>query len=215
MSLTKPREVYRIFVVDDLSHQRGEIKRAIWKALGDCEFVEAGSLPEARAVLDREILPFDLAIIDIRLGTTDQNEDGRILAKEIRKRNPQTAIITVTAFPGTDAEYPDGEQGPEQSFISKLEPHLTERLQTEARTLLRQDTMRASLRLQHEALEQAEKVYLDNEKEWIRKYGGTFVLVVDGKVVASTPDAGELQKVLGDYPSSARCRACVIHVPSK
>jgi len=216
MSLTKPTEARRIFVVDEQAKQRREIKKAMWKALGDCEFAEAGSVVEARDVLRKEMLPFDLAIISIRRETGNPEEDGRDLAREITARNPRTAIIIVTALPGIVPERIESGLYSEQSFISQVEPGLlSERLQTEAKALLQGDPIRHGLQLQHEAMEQAEQAYHEHQEQWNKDFGGMFVLVRDGQVVAQTPDAGQLQRVLADYSHDERCRACVLQIPGK
>lgn len=213
MSLIKAPRKHRILIVDDLPYQRTEMKSVISKVTPECEFVEAGDFTRAKAILEEEILPFDLAIIDVRLGSTEQGKDGHVLAQQIMEKSPQTGVIVVTAYPGTEAEWPDRELPGEHSFISKLERDLTKKLKTDAKRLLERGNIRQNLRLQHDALEDAYKAFRKHEDEWIEKYAGRFIFVVDGEVVESAVDASVLQEAMRKHPVALRCKGSVIKVP--
>lgn len=213
MSLTKGPRMRRILIVDDLPYQRTAIRNTINKVTPNCEFVEAGDLSQAKTILEKQIFPFDLAIIDVRLGPAEQGSDGHVLAQQIMSRSPQTGVIVVTAYPATEADWCKRELPGEHSFISKLERDLVNKLRTDAKRLLERDNIRKNLRLQHDALEDAYKAFREHEDEWIAKYAGRFIFVVDGKVVESAADAGVLQEAMREHPIDVRCKAGVIKVP--
>jgi len=62
----------------------------------NCTIKEAGSIEEARELMDREA--FDLAIIDIRL----PDGTGIDLLKRVKKLSPEIVVLIITAFASTE-----------------------------------------------------------------------------------------------------------------
>jgi DNA-binding NtrC family response regulator len=83
----------KVLIVDDQSSAR-RVLASIVSKLGEAEIREACDLAEARRALDAE--PFDVALIDLRLGADARNRDGLTLVQEIRTRTTAVPII-VTA----------------------------------------------------------------------------------------------------------------------
>jgi DNA-binding NtrC family response regulator len=84
----------RVLIVDDQSSAR-LVLAAIVAKLGDTEILEAGSLDEARRLLETE--PLDVALLDLRLSADARNRDGLTLVEEIRARTEVIPIV-VTAY---------------------------------------------------------------------------------------------------------------------
>lgn len=77
----------RILVVDDESAVRRALARML-AALG-CGVTEAGSVLEARALLDRDDLSFDLLLTDFRM----PGESGVHLIRDVLRRHPHLAVL--------------------------------------------------------------------------------------------------------------------------
>lgn len=214
MSITHELRPYRVLVVDDLSHARLAIKTTIMDAVQSCEFVEAKNATEAEQVLKREE-PFDLVVIDLKLGEPDK--DGITLVeviKQVLNRYSPTRIIVYTAYPTVETACEAYEAGAD-SYISKNYIDATAKLQKKAKELLEQVDIRESLRRQREAYRHAEKTFANNKKNWIEKYGGNFVIVKNGEVLASEKDPYEVWKLLNEkYTRNERCDIAIIQVPS-
>ena len=211
MSITHELRPYRVLVVDDLDRIRLAIKTAIGAAVPSCEFVEAKNATNAEEVLKRELLPFDLAVIDLRLEEPDK--DGITLVK-VMKGICYSRIIIFTAYPSVESVCAAYEAGAD-SYISKLEPDATKKLQDKAKELLLQRDLRARILRQSEAHREAQKAFEENEKEWIKKYGGQFVIVHKDKVVAHAKDPFEADQLLGKYTPDERCDLAVFDIPSR
>ena len=84
----------RVLIVDDQASAR-RVLSAIVSKLEDVTVAEADGLAAARAALDAQ--PFDVALIDLRLGPDARNRDGLTLVEEIRARTSVVPII-VTAY---------------------------------------------------------------------------------------------------------------------
>lgn len=73
MSIDKNSKSYRVLVVDDLDYQRLAIIAAIREVVPSCEFVEAENVTAAENILEKEMIPFDLSVIDLRLEEPNKN----------------------------------------------------------------------------------------------------------------------------------------------
>ena len=90
---------YRLLVVDDLSDWRKTLGGLLREA--GYEVNVAASLTEARASL--KSAPFDLAIVDVRMDETDENNtEGLDLAAEIKRRWPAVKIVIITGYDTSD-----------------------------------------------------------------------------------------------------------------
>jgi CheY-like chemotaxis protein len=86
---------HKILVVDDLADWRNTLNGL----LADEGYAVrvAGSSDEALQLFGRD--QFDLALIDVRLDETDDNNtEGLSLAREIRKRWPNTKVVIITGY---------------------------------------------------------------------------------------------------------------------
>src|SRR6478752_6244804 len=79
-----------VLVVDDEKNIRSTLVACLESA--GCHAVEAASLAQARAALERAV--FDLAFVDLRLG----DEDGLDFLPLVVARSPSTEVVVVTAF---------------------------------------------------------------------------------------------------------------------
>ena len=84
----------RVLIVDNQASARRVLSAIVGK-LDDIEVQEADSLDAARRAIDAQ--PFDVALIDLRLGPGARNRDGLTLVEEIRARTAVVPII-VTAY---------------------------------------------------------------------------------------------------------------------
>src|SRR3982750_1579358 len=84
----------RVLLVDDQASARRVLSAIVGK-LNGVEIEEADSLAAARRAIDT--LPFDVALIDLRLGPDARNRDGLTLVEEIRARTTVIPIM-VTAY---------------------------------------------------------------------------------------------------------------------
>src|SRR5262245_2048613 len=84
----------KILIVDDQASARRVLSAIVGK-LDGVEIQEADSLDAARRAIDAQ--PFDVALIDLRLGPGARNRDGLTLVEEIRARTSVVPII-VTAY---------------------------------------------------------------------------------------------------------------------
>ena len=86
---------YKILVVDDLADWRSTLRGLLNDAGYQVEI--AGSFSDAVALLEAQ--QFDLALVDMRLDETDEdNTAGLDLAGVIRQRWPLTKIIIITGY---------------------------------------------------------------------------------------------------------------------
>ena len=83
----------RVLIVDDQASARRVLSAIVGK-LNGVEIEEADSLAAARRTIDT--LPFDVALIDLRLGPDARNRDGLTLVEEIRAR---TTVIPISSPP--------------------------------------------------------------------------------------------------------------------
>lgn len=89
---------YKILVVDDLPDWR----RTLSRLLGDAGYEVEVAESSANALLLFEKTQFDLAVLDIRLIDSDEeNEEGINLATEIKRRRPEVKVIQITGY-GTE-----------------------------------------------------------------------------------------------------------------
>lgn len=85
----------KILVVDDIADWRNTI-RGMLRDEG-YQVAVAESSKKALALLEEDV--FDLAVIDIRLDETDEDDtEGITLAKVIDKQWPETQIIIITGY---------------------------------------------------------------------------------------------------------------------
>jgi DNA-binding NtrC family response regulator len=225
MSITHEIRPYRILVVDDQDHARMAIKTAIGAAVPFCEFADALNTDEAQKSL-KESSPFDLAVIDLKLGELDK--DGINLVK-VMKGVCYSRIIIFTAYPSVESACAAYEAGAD-SYISKIDPDATRKLQDKAKELskeklkelqdkakelLLQRDLRARLQRQSQAYREAQKAFEENEKEWIEKYAGQLVIVHKGTVVAQAKEPFEADQLLSKYTPDERCDLAVLDIPSR
>ena len=86
---------HKILVVDDLADWRKTLT-GLLKDVG-YDVKEASSSFQALKLLETD--EFDLAVVDIRLDETDEdNEEGMDLAKEIKKRWKKVKVILITGY---------------------------------------------------------------------------------------------------------------------
>jgi len=85
----------KILVVDDMPDVRATISGLLLDA--GFEVISTSSKHEALRILRTD--QFNLAILDIRLDDTDEdNKDGLVLMHEIKKHHPRTATIILTGY---------------------------------------------------------------------------------------------------------------------
>jgi DNA-binding NtrC family response regulator len=84
----------RVLLVDDQASARRVLSAIVGK-LDGVEIEEVDSLAAARRAIDTR--PFDVALIDLRLGPDARNRDGLTLVEEIRARTTVVPIM-VTAY---------------------------------------------------------------------------------------------------------------------
>jgi len=86
---------HKILVVDDLSDWRQTLKGVLVDAGYDVQVADSSS----SALKLLETGRFDLAVLDMRLDETDEdNTEGLDLAAEIRRRWPIVKAIIITAY---------------------------------------------------------------------------------------------------------------------
>jgi two-component system, NtrC family, response regulator AtoC len=92
-------ESQRVLVVDDLPDWRSTLRGL----LGDAGYKVETAESLSGAIRLLELRSFDLALIDMRLDETDEdNTSGLDLAEEIRHHWPLTKIITITGYGTTE-----------------------------------------------------------------------------------------------------------------
>ena len=84
----------RVLIVDDQASARRVLSAIVGK-LDGAEIQEADGLESARRAIESQ--PFDVALIDLRLGPDARNRDGLSLVEEIRARTAVVPIM-VTAY---------------------------------------------------------------------------------------------------------------------
>jgi response regulator RpfG family c-di-GMP phosphodiesterase len=215
MSITHEIRPYRVLVVDDQDHARMAIKTVIGAAVPFCEFADASNTDEAQKFLMKEFPPFDLAVIDLKLEESDKDGLNVVrIIKGVLDRYSQTRVILYTAYPTVESACAAYEAGAD-SYISKIDPDATKKLQDKAKELLFQRDLRDRLLHQSQAHREAQKAFEENKEEWIKKYGGRFVIVREGKVIAEAKDLFEADQLLGKYTPNARCDLAVLDIPSQ
>jgi DNA-binding NtrC family response regulator len=86
---------YRLLVVDDLIDWQKTLGGLLSEAGYEVQMV--GSIVDARDKL--VTTNFDLAVLDVRLDETDENNtDGLDLAEEIKRRWPKTKVVIATGY---------------------------------------------------------------------------------------------------------------------
>jgi len=215
MSIETEFRPYRVLVVEDQPSQRVAIKAAIDAVVEGCDFVEAVDLTDAESVLEREMDPFDLAVVDLKLKEGSEEEEGiKVVGiiKQILQRHSGTRVIVYTAYPKLKSACASYEAGA-NAYISKLDLDATDQLQKKVKELLEQPDIRQVLRQQDKALEDAKKALVKNRKEWTEKYGGKFAVVRNGEVIESKKDPHDLWDILEKYNTKERCKMGIIQVP--
>lgn len=91
----------RVLLVDDHQLFRECLRRVLEANASFQVVAEAASLPEVCAFLNAGAV-FDLALIDLQLSTSDQGEDGLAVLDTLRRMQPSTASILLTAGAGPD-----------------------------------------------------------------------------------------------------------------
>lgn len=199
---------YRVLVVDDLSHERQAIIAAIEQAVPTCEFIEADSVPSAEAIIKEQAEPFDLAVIDLRL------EDDVEGLKLFGPKNPihpmllQTRIIVLTAYPSWQTACKAYESGA-STYLSKLDPDSTEKLQQKARQLLLLENMRRQLDAQY----RADQAFAHHYEGWCKQYAGKCLLVRGEEVLSVHDTLYALSRGLQEYPDEDRPDIGIVKVP--
>lgn len=113
----------RILVVDDIPDVRATLSGLLSDEGYDVR--SASSREEALQMLDAE--RFDVAVLDVRLDETDEdNRDGLLLMREIKELDPVAAIIILTGYADVqmvrDVLQPDVQGGaPAFGFLEKSE----------------------------------------------------------------------------------------------
>lgn len=203
---------YRVLVVDDLPEERLATLAAIQAVLPTCEVVEAGSLPEANQILREQPYPFDLVVVDLFLG---QEAEGLLLLgsdNAIFRRHSETRVIVWTAHPGLESACAAYEAGAD-AYIDKRAENSTERFQQKAVECLEQRELRQKLAREYEAQRAAREALQTHEKEWGRKYGGKFVLVSKGEVLAAHTNPVRLTEELRRYTTEEQAQMGIVAVP--
>ncbi|KPQ40855.1 MAG: putative response regulator [Phormidium sp. OSCR] len=93
MSLSK-----KVLIVDDQARWRTMFKTLLGKMDLPLTISESDSIESASQLLKETT--FDLAILDLRLvDEENQNLDGLVLLRNIKKKCPETKVILATAYP--------------------------------------------------------------------------------------------------------------------
>ncbi len=100
------KEPRKVLVVDDLPDWRATLRGLLAGKGFEVEVAESSD----QAIQILETGRFDLALVDMRLDDTDEdNKDGLLLARKIRIRWPSIKIIIVTGYGTTeDVQYTRG-----------------------------------------------------------------------------------------------------------
>lgn len=86
----------RVLLVDDHQLFRECLRRVLEANASFQVVAEAASLAEVRTLLDAGAV-FDLALIDLQLSPSDQAEDGLAVLDTLRRIQPSTASVLLTA----------------------------------------------------------------------------------------------------------------------
>ena len=88
---------HTVLIVDDAPDWRDQLAGLIGDVFPDIQVVLASSIEEAKTCVSKN--SFELAIIDIRLDDSDEdNIDGLVLADFIRKHYAQTQTLIITGY---------------------------------------------------------------------------------------------------------------------
>ncbi|HET60058.1 MAG TPA: response regulator [Chloroflexi bacterium] len=117
-----PKSKGSILVVDDLP----DVRTTVLGLLLDEGYKVRSASNRANALELIEAERFDVAILDIRLDETDEeNQDGLLLMHEIRERDPNIAILIMTAYADVkmvrEALQPVNGSAPALGFLEKTE----------------------------------------------------------------------------------------------
>lgn len=89
----------RLLIVDDVEDYLRSLERAL---SGEWNILSARSLEEAKQQLSTQTV--DIALIDVRLSETEpHNQDGILLLKWLRERNPNLPVVMMSAYRDFDA----------------------------------------------------------------------------------------------------------------
>ncbi len=89
----------RLLIVDDVEDYLRALERAL---SGEWSILSARSLEEAKQQLSTQTV--DIALIDVRLSETEpHNQDGILLLKWLRERNPNLPVVMMSAYRDFDA----------------------------------------------------------------------------------------------------------------
>ena len=213
MTLSELPRPYRILIVDDIPAERVAIRAAIEAAGSDCEIAEADSVESAERILIQGPFPFDVAVVDLRLHGMD---DGLVVAgliKRVLERHVQTRVVIVTAFPSIETACAAYEAGA-SAYISKLDEDTTNTLQRKVRELLEQRDLRDNLNRQYVAQREAQEAFEGEREEWIRHYGGKFVVVRNREVLEAYENPRELWEDLRRFTTAEQAELGIVQVPA-
>jgi len=185
---------YAVLVVDDEAPERMTIQDLIRSAVPDCEITGVSSDKEAKEVLKTHPVPFDLAVVDVRL--LNNNEGLKLLGKDspIRNRSAQTRVLVYTALARFEIACAAYEAGAD-ACLSKGDPDSHKKLREKARELLELREAREDLRMQYERQMKAEQ-YLRSHPEVLEKYADQVLLLHDEDIIRASSDAEDLWKYM-------------------
>jgi len=204
---------HRILIVDDLPGERDAIRTAIEAIAPGCEFVDAATFGEAERCLREDLIPFDLAIVDIRLAHDEEGLNlirGKDAAFQKRRQIP---VIFYTAYPTVKSACEAYEAGA-SAYLPKLET-TTEQFQEKVKELLERRKEREEAPRQMEAQRIADEEFELHRKDWVRRYGGKFLLfnAKTKQIVAEHDNPIELGEELDKYDRETRLDIAILQVP--
>jgi DNA-binding NtrC family response regulator len=211
MKETEKVRPYRILVVDDERSQLIAMTTVIKDEFTNCEVKEAESVEMAEKILRGAALPFDLAVIDMRLNIDAEGLKLAGVIKRVMLRHSQTRIVVFTAYPTWQAAREAYESGAD-AFISKLDPDSTDQLRKKMRELLERRAEREELARQSETQRSAETAFDVHRAEWRAQYAGKFILVRAGQVVGAYESGQKAWEALEGTPASERLEIGIIDV---
>ena len=95
--VAKETKAQQVLIVDDVADWLNMLVGIVQDYFPTVNIVTATTLEEGRQRLREQ--QFDVAILDMRLDEADEdNQDGLLLAREIRRRHPRTHVFVVTGY---------------------------------------------------------------------------------------------------------------------
>jgi len=202
---------YRVLVVDDEVSQLAATVSIVNDELENVEVKEAGTEDEAERILKEKASPFDLAIIDMRLGIDAEGVKLTGVIKHVMLRHSQTRIVIFTAYPEWRTAVNAMDSGAD-AYISKLDEDATDQLRKKVRDLLERRVEREELARQVESQQAGEAAFEVHCSDWQEQYSGSFILVRNDRVEGAYESGEKAWEAMRKMSMAERLEIGIIYV---